>query len=153
MEKLQSTRQEMRKTLQLASCLIQLMSDGRPRTKREICEALGLTSGRARSALERLVASNDVQICRSLPANCPYVYTLGTGSEEGADTRQSHRRRRGGDSAAPRVSELEREAALDRRHRADGKWWPAADPVVTAAMFALARESVTRPAAPKRERN
>ncbi|WP_324658429.1 hypothetical protein [Burkholderia thailandensis] len=127
--------------------MLELLSDGWPRTMAEISAALQISIGQTRAVVMRLEALNSIHVCARAPDGRSYVYRLGalplpvtqrhTPSHESLS-------RTADDDGPFLADDAEREAALDRRHRTDGKWWPVADPIVSAAMFALASQPITR---------
>lgn len=86
--------------------------------------------------MSALVAQRAVVMCRSAHPSRQKFYRL--------HVENFHDIRRPKDSASEDGDDLEREAALDRRYRSRGTWWPVADPVVAKAMSEMVRCEIDR---------
>lgn len=118
------------KTEKLVANVIDLMATDQDWTIPSLAAALGISSDRTRLAIHRLVNAGKIYHSHSIEPSHKNVYRLAAVFPP--------------TSGAAFISPAndtgaEREAVLNRRHRRHTASWPAADPTLTTAMFALVR--------------
>lgn len=86
--------------------------------------------------MSALVAQRAIVMCRSAHPSRQKFYRL--------QVENIHDILRRKDSASEDGDDPEREAALDRRYRSRGTWWPLADPVVVKTMSEMVRYEIDR---------